>query len=71
MPIGSEVPLGKKSSFPPGEAKGEVAGAGTIQFTYLLPICSGNSGELRAPIIYKLVTHAIVLIKIHVFHSFT
>ena len=35
LPIGSEVPLVKKSSFPPGEAKGEVAGAGTIQFTYL------------------------------------
>ena len=29
---GSEVP---SDSFPPGEAKGEVAGAGTIQFTYL------------------------------------
>ena len=35
LPIGSEVPLVKKSSFPPGEAKGEVAGAGTIQHTHL------------------------------------
>ena len=35
LPIGSEVPLVKKSSFPPGEAKGEVAGACTIQCTHL------------------------------------
>ena len=35
LPIGSEVPLVKKSSSPPGEAKGEVAGACTIQCTHL------------------------------------
>ena len=29
LPIGSEAPIVKKSSFPPGEAKGEVAGAGS------------------------------------------
>ena len=34
LPIGSEVPLVKKSSFPPGEAKGQLRGL--IPFNVLL-----------------------------------
>ena len=43
LPIGSEVPLVKKSSFPPGEAKGRLREL--IPFN--VPICSGNGGEPR------------------------
>ena len=57
LPIGSEVPLVKKSSFPPGEAKRRLREL--IPFN--VPICSGNGGELRVPIIYKLFTHALVV----------
>ena len=57
LPIGSEVPLVKKSSFPPGEAKGRLREL--IPFN--VPIHSGNGGWLRIPIIYKLFTPAIVL----------
>ena len=67
LPIGSEVPLAKKSSFPPGEAKRRLREL--VPFN--VPLCSGNGRLLRVPIIYKMFTHAIVLIKIHVFHSFT
>jgi len=35
LPIGSEVPLAKKSNFPPGGSQGEVAGTDSIQHTYL------------------------------------
>ena len=57
LPIGSEVPLVKKSSFPPGEAKRRLREL--IPFN--VPIHSGNGGLLKIPIIYKLFTHAIVL----------
>ena len=57
LPIGSEAPLVKKSSFPPGEAKGRLREL--IPFN--VPIHSGNGGWLRIPIIYKLFTPAIVL----------
>ena len=57
LPIGSEVPLVKKSSFPPGEAKGRLRKLAPFN----VPICSGNSGWLGIPIIHKLFTPAIVL----------
>ena len=57
LTIGSEVPLVKKSSFPPGEAKRRLREL--IPFN--VPIHSGNGGLLKIPIIYKLFTHAIVL----------
>ena len=57
LPIGSEVPLVKKSSFPPGEAKRRLRELAP----FIVPICSGNGGELRVLIIYKLFTRAIVL----------
>ena len=53
LPIGSEVPLVKKSSFPPGEAKGEVAGAGTIQFTYLFREQRGAKSSYHLQIGYS------------------
>ena len=53
LPIGSEVPLVKKSSFPPGEAKGEVAGAGTIQFTYLFREQRGAKSPYHLQIVYS------------------
>ena len=58
LPIGSEVPLVKKSSFPPGEAKRRLREL--VPFN--VPLCSGNGRLLRVPIIYKLVTHAIVVV---------
>ena len=57
LPIGSEVPLVKKSSFPPGEAKRRLREL--VPFN--VPLCSGNGRLLRVPIIYKLFTHAIVV----------
>ena len=57
LPIGSEVPLAKKSSFPPGEAKRRLR----EPIPFNVPIHSGNGGLLKIPIIYKLFTHAIVL----------
>ena len=55
LPIGSEEPLVKKSSFPPGEAKGMLRELASFN----VPICSGNGGQLRVPIIiYKLSTYA-------------
>ena len=57
LPIGSEVPIDKKSSFPPGEAKGRLRKLAPFN----VPICSGNSGWLGIPIIHKLFTPAIVL----------
>ena len=57
LTIGSEVPLVKKSSFPPGEAKRRLREL--IPFN--VPIHSGNGGLLKIPIIYKLFTHAIVM----------
>ena len=61
LPIGSEVPLAKKSSFPPGEAKRRLR----EPIPFNVPIHSGNGGWLRVPIIYKLFTHAIVLRHFH------
>ena len=58
LPIGSEAPLVKKSSFPPGDAQRRLREL--IPFN--VPIHSGNGGWLRVPIIYKLFTHAIVLV---------
>ena len=60
LTIGSEVPLVKKSSFPPGEAKRRLREL--VPFN--VPLCSGNGRLLRVPIIYKLFTHAIVVPKI-------
>ena len=57
LPIGSEVPLVKKSSFPPGEAKRRLRELAPFN----VPICSGNGRSLRVPIIHKMFTHAIVL----------
>ena len=57
------MPLVKKSSFPPGEAKGRLREL--IPFN--VPIHSRNGGLLKIPIIYKLFTHAIVL-DIHANH---
>ena len=57
LPIGSEVPLVKKSSFPPGEAKRRLREL--VPFN--VPLCSGNGRLLRIPIIYKLLTPAIVI----------
>ena len=57
LPIGSEVPLVKKSSFPPGEAKRRLREL--VPFN--VPLCSGNGRLLRVPIIYKLLTPAIVI----------
>ena len=54
LTIGSEVPLVKKSSFPPGEAKRRLREL--IPFN--VPIHSGNGGLLKIPIIYKLFTRA-------------
>ena len=66
LPIGSEAPLVKKSSFPPGEAKGRLREL--IPFN--VPIHSGNGGWLRIPIIYKLFTPAIVLPNYFIFLQF-
>ena len=57
LTIGSEVPLVKKSSFPPGEAKRRLR----EPIPFIVPIHSGNGGWLRVSIIYKLFTPAIVL----------
>ena len=42
LSTGSEVPFDKKSSFPPGEAKGAVAGAGSIQRSALFHLQMGG-----------------------------
>ena len=48
LPIGSEVPLVKKSSFPPGEAKGQLRGL--IPFNVLLcSICKWAASPLGSP----------------------
>ena len=49
--------LSKNPASPRGKPRGRLRELAPFN----LPICSGNSGELRAPIIYKLFTHAIVL----------
>ena len=57
LPIGSEVPLVKKSSFPPGEAKRRLR----EPIPFNVPIHSGNGGLLKIPILYKMFTHAMVV----------
>ncbi len=45
LPIGSEVPLVKKSSFPPGEAKGRLR-----ELTpFNIPICSRRGRTAKSP----------------------
>ena len=52
-PIGSEVPLAKKIQLPPGGSQGEVAGAGTIQFTYLFREQRGAKSPYHLQIVYS------------------